>query len=196
MKRILAILLVLSLLLPCFALADDYTDSDRVLSEVYLEDNPSRCVTFTYPAQYSSRESHTFGPYTYIYYDDYQYVAVWLMNTERDRMSYFEYCYVTHSTKKMIHSSIYTLTDQMCAAGLFSDILGLPCDPFDMLEIGITLDNGYFIKVQSLCYAGQITGCYDLLLDVLGNFVDTDVVATWLEETWYPQVLAQSAGDQ
>ena len=195
MKRILAILLVLSLLLPCFALADDYTDSDRVLSEVYLEDNPSRCVTFTYPAQYSSRESHTFGPYTYVYYDDYQYVAVWLKEADRERLSYFEFCYVTHSAKN-IHTSVYTLTDQVCAAGVFRDILGFPCDPFDMLEIGITLDNGYFIKVQSFCYAGQITGCYDLLLDVLGNFVDTDVVENWLEETWYPQVLAQSPGDQ
>ena len=195
MKRILAILLVLSLLLPCFALADDYTDSDRVLSEVYLEDNPSRCVTFTYPAQYSSRESHTFGPYTYVYYDDYQYVAVWLKEADRERLSYFEFCYVTHSAKN-IHTSVYTLTDQVCAAGVFRDILGFPCDPFDMLEIGITLDNGYFIKVQSFCYAGQITGCYDLLLDVLGNFVDTDVVENWLEETWYPQVQAQSPGDQ
>ena len=195
MKRILAIFLAISLILPCFALADDYTDSDRVLSEVYLEDNPSRCVTFTYPAQYSSRESHTFGPYTYVYYDDYQYVAVWLKEPDRERLSYFEFCYVTHSARN-IHTSVYTLTDQMCAAGVFRHILGFPCDPFDMLEVGITLDNGYYIKVQSLCYAGQITGCYDLLLDILGNFVDTDVVETWLEETWYPQVLAQSPGAQ
>ncbi len=190
MKRLLAILLVLSLTLPCFALADEYADSDRIIGQVYGEDNPSQCVTFTYPAQYPSRESHGLGIFTNVYYDDYQYVAVWLMDVKRDRLSYFEYCYITHSARN-IHTTVYTLTDQMCAAGVFLYPLGFPCDPFDMLEIGITLDNGYFIKVQSFCYAGQITGCYDLLLDILGNFVDTDVVATWLEETWYPQVLAQ-----
>ena len=190
MKRLLAIMLVLSLLLPCLAFADGDTDGDRILGEVYSEDNPSRCVTFTYPAQYSSRANHNLEGFTNVYYDDYQYVAVWLKNPDRERLSYFEFCYVTHSARN-IHTSVYTLTDQMCAAGVFRQPLGFPCDPFDMLEIGITLDNGYFIKVQSLCYAGQITGCYDLLLDVLGNFVDTDVVAAWLEETWYPQVLAQ-----
>ncbi len=190
MKRILSMLLVLSLLLPCLALADDCTDSDRILGEVYCDDNPSRCVTFTYPAQYPSRSNHSLGTFTYVYYDDYQYVAVWLMNADRERLSYFEYCYITHSAKN-IHTSVYTLTDQICAAGVFRFICGFPCDPFDMLEIGITLDNGYFIKVQSMSYAGQVTGCYDLLLDILSSFVDTEPVENWLTKTWYPQVLAQ-----
>lgn len=190
MKRILAIFLVLSLLLPCFALADEEAKEDRATAQVYCEATPSRCVTFTYPAQYDFHANRSFGFFN-VYYDDYQYAAVWLMDTSLERLHFFESNYVTNPSSNNKHAPLYYLTDQMCAAGIFGDERGLPCGAFDMLEIGITLDNGYFIIVQSNCFSRQITGCYDLLLDVLGNFVDTDVVADWLEKTWYPQVLSQ-----
>ena len=196
MKRILAIFLVLSLFLPCFAFADEDVEELRTVVELYHEDDPSRRITFTHPAKYESRVTYAFSTTCYcdVYYDDLQYVEVQLLPADMERVSHFENNYVLYPSRKLKNTGIATLTDQMCAVGTFRLILYTGYDPFDMVEVGITLDNGYYIKVQSLCYAGQITGCYDLLLDVLGNFVDTDVVAAWLEETWYPQVLAQ--GDQ
>ncbi len=189
MKRILAMLLTLSLLLPCFAFADEEAKEDRATAQVYCEATPSRCITFTYPAKCNTHANLSLGFFN-IYYDDNQYAAVFLMNTRLDRLSWFESNYGSPSFR-FKHTAVSTLNNQMCAAGFFNDARSLSCDPFDTLEIGITLDNGYFILVQANCFAGQITGCYDLFLDILGNFADTQVVENWLEETWYPQVLSQ-----
>ncbi len=198
MKRILAIFLVLSLVLPCFALADEDEEELRVVAELYHEDTPSRRISFTYPAKYESSVDYAFADTCnyYVYYDDLQYVEVRLMPASMERVRSFESNYVLYPDKKLKNTGIATLTDQMCIVGTFRLISYTGYELIDLVEVGITLDNGYFIDVQSSCFSGQITGCYDLLLDILGNFVDTDVVATWLEETWYPQVLAQSAGDQ
>ncbi len=198
MKRILSMLLVLSLLLPCLALADEDVEELRAVAVLYHEDTPSRRITFTYPAKYDSRAEYSAASQCFfnVYYDDFQYVAVWLMPAHMERLRFFENNYGTHSSTKLKHSSPYTLNDQMCAAGIFSAERGLPCGSFDTLEIGITLDNGYFIIVQSNCFSGQVTGCYDLLLDILSSFVDTEPVEKWLTETWYPQVLAQEENAQ
>ncbi len=193
MKRILAILLVLSLLLPCSALADEDVEELRAVAVLYHEDTPSRRITFTYPAKYDSRAEYSAASQCFfnVYYDDFQYVAVWLMPAHMERLSHFEDNYVLHPTWKLKNTGIYTLSDQMCVVGTFRDIVYVGYDLFDLLEVGITLDNGYYIRVQSNCFSGQVTGCYDLLLDILSSFVDTEPVENWLTETWYPQVLAQ-----
>ena len=189
MKRILSILLVLSFLLPCIALADEAPEEERAEGCAYMEDYPSRCVTFTYPAKYKTYASRSAG-YLNIYYDDDQYVAVWMQDPSLDRLDNFENRFVSFSSNRFKHTSVYILTDQMCAAGVFCDTLIPSSIPLDYLEFGITSDNGYYFTVQANCYTGQITGCYDLLLDILGNFVDAELVENWLNEVWYPQVLA------
>ncbi len=193
MKRILAILLVLSLLLPCLALADEDVEELRAVAVLYHEDTPSRRITFTYPAKCESCVDYAFAATCFfdVYYDDLQYVRVRLMPADMERLSHFEDNYVLHPTWKLKNTGIDTLSDQMCVVGTFRDTLYAGCDPFDMVEVGITLDNGYYIRVQSNCFSGQVTGCYDLLLDILSSFVDTEPMEKWLTETWYPQVLAQ-----
>ncbi len=193
MKRILSMLLVLSLLLPCLALADEDVEELRAVAVLYHEDTPSRRITFTYPAKCESCVDYAFAATCFfdVYYDDLQYVRVRLMPADMERLSHFEDNYVLHPTWKLKNTGIYTLSDQMCVVGTFRDIVYVGYDLFDLLEVGITLDNGYYIRVQSNCFSGQITGCYDLLLDILSSFVDTEPVEKWLTETWYPQVLAQ-----
>ncbi len=193
MKRILAMLLVLSLLLPCFALANEDTEELRAVAELYHEDTPSRRITFTYPARYESYVDYAFATTCYfdVYYDDLQYVEVQLMPADMERLSHFENNFVLYPSTKTKRTPIATLTDQMCVVGSFREICYNLPQLFDLVQVGITLDNGYYIKVKTFCFTGQITGCYDLFLDILGNFADTQVVETWLEETWYPQVLSQ-----
>ena len=179
MKRILSILLVLSLLLPCVAFADEAPEEERAKGCVYLEDDPSRCVTFSYPAQYTTRSSTSFG-YVNVYYDDDQYVAIWLMPASISASTP-----LSHRYNKRWY--IDTLTDQMFMAGKLRDTLYTPA--CNILEANITLEQGYFIIVQAFTISGHLEA-YDLYLDIIGNFVDTELVENWLNEVWYPQVLA------
>ena len=196
MKRILSILLVLSLLLPVFALADEAPEEERAEGCVYMEDYPSRRVTFTYPTECETRAERSAGFFN-VYYDDYQYVAVWLYPSSKERLESFTYAYrgQTVLVDGAQYTNLYILSDQICAGGCLCDPVYDPI-AIDFLEIGITLDNGYDIMVQSACYSGQVTGCYDLYLDILGNFIDTELVESWLNEVWYPQVLALAEEDQ
>jgi hypothetical protein len=173
MKRILSILLVLSLLLPCVAFADEAAREEITLTD---QSDPSRQLTFSYPVSYGVYDEEDY--YAGIFINSNDYVCVSLLPSGTTYLD-------DYADRLSSLDGLTTLADHLYISSVHDTTFN-----YEIVEVGISLDNGYDIVVFSLCTPGT-TAIYDLLLDILGyNFIDTELVENWLNEVWYPQVYA------
>ncbi len=180
MKRILAMLLALSLLLPCFALADE----ERAAFTITDKKDPTRAVTFTYPASYPTLDLDTYDTFT-VGIPDSPKSGVYVMLMEKELTSMEDFL------QRYSPVDFSFQSEQVCGMGV-----SRPNRPYcyDAVQIGIPLENGCFVQLQSFCNPGD-TDVYALLSDLVAEFTDPAPVEDWLNTAWLPYILSVGQGN-